>query len=96
MPALLGAGVLGFVGLALLLPVAPMRALHNGADDFGAGLVNAVLMACTVLAQLSVGLVLRRLRWPVTLAIGLALFLNGTRVTMETTDKIGQRTSPLG
>ncbi|WP_026356944.1 MFS transporter [Mycobacterium sp. 141] len=73
MPALLGAAVLGFVGFALLLPVAPMWAVHNGADDFGAGLVNAVLMACTVLAQLSVGLVLRRLRWPVTLAIGLAL-----------------------
>ncbi|WP_342744300.1 MFS transporter [Mycobacterium aquaticum] len=73
MPALLGAAVLGFVGFALLLPVAPMWAVHNGADDFGAGSVNAVLMACTVLAQLSVGLVLRRLRWPVTLAIGLAL-----------------------
>src|SRR5271154_3333935 len=26
----------------------------------------------------------------------LSLFLNGTRVPMETTDKIGQRTSPLG
>jgi MFS family permease len=73
MPALLGAVVLGFVGFALLLPVAPMWAVHNGADDFGAGLVNAVLMACTVLAQLSVGLVLRRVGWPVTLAIGLVL-----------------------
>src|SRR5690349_5599446 len=73
MPALLGAAVLGFVGFALLLPVAPMWAVHNGADDFGAGLVNAVLMASTVVAQLSVGLVLRRLQWPVTLAIGLAL-----------------------
>ena len=26
----------------------------------------------------------------------LSLFLNGTRVPMETTDKIGQRTSPMG
>jgi hypothetical protein len=27
---------------------------------------------------------------------GIALFLNGTRVPLETTDKIGSRTSPLG
>jgi hypothetical protein len=26
----------------------------------------------------------------------LSLFLNGTRVPLETTDKIGDRTSPLG
>jgi MFS family permease len=73
MPALLGAAALGFTGFALLLPVAPMWAVRMGADNLGAGLVNSVLMACTVIAQLLVGRIQRWLGAPVTLALGLAL-----------------------
>ena len=73
MPTLLAAAGLGFVGFAVLLPVAPMWAIHIGADSLGAGLVNMVLMACTVIAQLLVGRVLRRVSWPMTLSVGLLL-----------------------
>lgn len=73
MPTLLGAAALGFTGFALLLPAAPMWAVHIGADHLGAGLVNTVLMGCTVIAQLLVGRLLRRVGWPVTLAVGLVL-----------------------
>ncbi|MEU9797240.1 hypothetical protein AB0E27_43050 [Streptomyces sparsogenes] len=37
-----------FSGFALPLPVSPQRAVHGGADEFGTGLVTAVLMATTV------------------------------------------------
>lgn len=73
MPVLLVVSALGFTGFALLLPTAPMWAVHIGADSLGAGLVNAVLMACTVIAQLLVGRLLRRAGWAVTLAIGMVL-----------------------
>lgn len=62
-----------FSGFALVLPVSPQWALHGGADEFGAGLVTAVLMATTVLAQLLVKTALRRLGWPRTLALGALL-----------------------
>lgn len=73
MPVLLAAAALGFTGFALLLPVAPMWAVRIGADNLGAGLVNAVLMLCTVIAQLLVGRVVRRAGWRVTFALGLVL-----------------------
>jgi MFS family permease len=73
MPALLGSAALGFAGFALLLPVAPMWAVHNGADKQGAGQVKTVLMACTVVAQLLVGRLGRVVGARVTLAIGLML-----------------------
>lgn len=60
-------------GFALLLPVSPQWAVHGGADEFGAGLVTATLMATTVLAQLLVKTALRRLGWPRTLALGTLL-----------------------
>ncbi|WP_372345311.1 MFS transporter [Streptomyces sp. KL116D] len=60
-------------GFALLLPVSPEWAVHGGADEFGAGLVTATLMATTVLAQLLVRAVLRRVGWPRTLALGALL-----------------------
>ncbi|MFF1258586.1 MFS transporter [Streptomyces sp. NPDC058321] len=60
-------------GFALLLPVSPQWAVHGGADEFGAGLVTATLMATTVLAQLLVKTALRRLGWPRTLALGALL-----------------------
>lgn len=73
MPALLGCAALGFAGFSLLLPVAPMWAVHIGADSLGAGAVNSVLMLFTVVAQLLVGRLLRRAGWGVTQALGLVL-----------------------
>ncbi|SOD63033.1 Predicted arabinose efflux permease, MFS family [Streptomyces zhaozhouensis] len=62
-----------FSGFALLLPVSPTWAVAGGADEFGAGLVTAVLMAATVLSQLRVRAVLRRVGWPRTLTLGALL-----------------------
>lgn len=60
MPALLACAAMGFAGFSLLLPVAPMWAVRIGADNLGAGVVNGLLMLCTVIAQLLVGRLLRR------------------------------------
>ncbi|MGW4096799.1 MFS transporter [Mycobacterium sp. NPDC004974] len=73
MPALLACAGLGFAGFSLLLPVAPMWAVHIGADNLGAGAVNSVLMLFTVIAQLLVGRLLRRAGWAVAQALGLVL-----------------------
>ena len=72
-PHLLTVGAFCFAGLALLLPVSPAWAVAGGADEFGAGLVTAVLMAATVLAQLCVRTALRTIGWPRTLALGALL-----------------------
>ncbi|NHI05155.1 transmembrane transport protein [Streptomyces sp. KO7888] len=66
-------GAFCFAGLALLLPVSPAWAVAGGADEFGAGLVTAVLMTATVLAQLCVRTTLRTIGWPRTLALGALL-----------------------
>jgi predicted MFS family arabinose efflux permease len=73
MPWLLGSAALWFSGFALLLPVAPLWVIHGGSDGLGAGLVTAVMMACTVLAQLSMRRVLASLGWRWTLVLGSAL-----------------------
>ncbi|WP_327176278.1 MFS transporter [Mycolicibacterium setense] len=73
MPALLACAAVGFSGFSLLLPAAPMWAVHIGADNLGAGAVNSVLMLFTVIAQLLVGSLLRRVGWAVTQAFGLVL-----------------------
>jgi predicted MFS family arabinose efflux permease len=73
MPWLLGSATLWFSGFALLLPVAPLWAIRGGSDDLGAGLVTGVMMACTVLAQLSMRRVLPGLGWRWTLVLGSAL-----------------------
>ena len=73
MPALLACAALGFAGFALLLPVAPMWATRIGADPFGAGAVNGTLMLCTVISQLLVARLLRRMGWAATLALGMGL-----------------------
>ncbi|MEV7866673.1 MFS transporter [Streptomyces sp. NPDC088124] len=72
-PHLLVVVLFCFSGFALLLPVSPAWAVHGGADEFGAGLVTAVLMAATVLAQLCVRTTLRTLGWSRTLALGALL-----------------------
>lgn len=54
MPSLALLSVVGFAGYAALLAVAPLWAIHGGATEAGAGLVNGVLLGATVLAQLAV------------------------------------------
>src|SRR4029077_8979573 len=73
MPWLLGAAALWFSGFALLVPVAPLWVIRGGSDDLGAGLVTSVMMACTVLAQLSMRRVLAGLGWRWTLVLGSGL-----------------------
>ena len=55
---LLGSVALWFSGFALLVPVAPLWVIRGGSDALGAGLVTGAMMACTVLAQLSMRWVL--------------------------------------
>ncbi|MGO1838552.1 MAG: MFS transporter [Candidatus Microbacterium stercoravium] len=73
MAALLATSALGFAGFALLLPTAPLWARQVGADEGGAGLVNAVLMCATVLVQSIIPWALRTVGWRVTLSIGMVL-----------------------
>ena len=73
MPWLLSASTLWFSGYALLLPVAPLWAIRGGGGSLGAGLVTAVMMACTVLGQLSMQRVLAGLGWHRTLVLGSVL-----------------------
>jgi hypothetical protein len=73
MPWLLGSATLWFSGFALLLPVAPLWVIRGGSDDLGAGLVTGVMMASTVLAQLSMRRVLAGLGWRWTLVLGSGL-----------------------
>lgn len=73
MPLLLTMTGLGFSGYAALLAVAPLWAVHGGADTVGAGLVNGVLMLFTVLTQLFVPGALRRFGWAPVLVAGMLL-----------------------
>jgi hypothetical protein len=73
MPWLLAAVTLWFSGYALLVSVAPLWAIRGGSDSLGAGLVTAVMMACTVLAQLSMRRLLAALGWRWTLVLGSVL-----------------------
>ena len=72
MPALLVVSFAGFSGYAALIAVAPLWAVHGGADAAGAGLVNAVLLLTTVAVQFLVPWLLRRLGYVAVLVIGLA------------------------
>ena len=73
MPLMLTMTALGFSGYAALLAVAPLWAVHGGADTAGAGLVNGVLMLFTVLTQLFVPRALRRFGWAPVLVAGMLL-----------------------
>ena len=73
MPSLLTATFLGFCGFAVLMPVAPLWAVHGGADEGGTGLVNGVLLTLTVLTQFFVPGLLRRFGWGPVLAAGLVM-----------------------
>lgn len=72
-PHLMAVVLFCFSGFALLLPVSPQWALDGGADEFGAGLVTAVLMTMTVASQLCVKATLRKLGWARTFALGALL-----------------------
>lgn len=73
MPQLGLISVTGFAGYAALLAVAPLWAVHGGATEAGAGLVNGVLLATTVLAQLAVPRALATWGTGPVLAVGLLL-----------------------
>ncbi|WP_208322093.1 MFS transporter [Paramicrobacterium fandaimingii] len=62
---------LAFSGFSLLLPTAPLWATIGGADSFGSGLVNGLLMLSTVATQMLVSPGLRVLGWSRMLVIGL-------------------------
>lgn len=73
MPAMLLTTATGFAGYAVLLPVAPLWAVHGGAGTGGAGAVNGVLMLFTVLTQPFVPRALRRFGWGPVLMAGVLL-----------------------
>jgi predicted MFS family arabinose efflux permease len=73
MPDLGVVAVTGFSGYAVLLTTAPLWAVHGGASEAGAGLVNGVLLSATVLAQLLVPRALRRWGTGPVLCVGLLL-----------------------
>jgi predicted MFS family arabinose efflux permease len=60
MPALIAVSLTAFSGYAALLAVAPAWAVEGGTNEAGAGLVNGVLLAATVVTQLFVPRLLRR------------------------------------
>ncbi|SKC60637.1 MFS transporter [Krasilnikoviella flava] len=85
---LLAMSALGFSGYALLLPAAPLWAVHGGASEGGAGLVNAVLMLATVLTQTTVPWLLRRVGWRLTMSAGV-LLLGVPSLLFMVTDQLG-------
>lgn len=71
MPSLLLLTAAGFAGYAALLPIAPLWAVHGGADEAGAGLVNGILLLATILTQPFVPWLLRRFGTGSVIATGL-------------------------
>ncbi|MGP5226172.1 MFS transporter [Arthrobacter rhombi] len=88
MPALLSLTAAGFAGFAALLPMAPLWAVHGGADEAGSGLVNGALLLATVLTQGFVPRLLQRLGTGRVLAAGL-LLLGGPSLLMLISDQLG-------
>lgn len=82
MAALAWVCLTGFSGYAALLPVAPLWVVHGGADAAGAGLVNFILLLCTVATQFWTPALVRRIGWGHTFAasmvlLGVPALLNG-------------------
>lgn len=73
MLALAVLSIFGFSGYAALLAVAPLWVVEGGATAAGAGLVNGVLLAATVLTQLAVPSSLVRWGTGGVLVVGLLL-----------------------
>ncbi|WP_246868846.1 MFS transporter [Saccharopolyspora sp. ASAGF58] len=70
---LLVATVGGFAGYVLLLPVVPLWAVTGGAGEVAAGATNAVFMLVTVLTQLGMPWLLKRIDHRVAFASGTML-----------------------
>lgn len=70
---LLAATTLAFGGYSLLLPVVPLWAARGGAGPLGAGATTGVLMVVTVVTQLAVPWLLRRVGYRTVLAVGMVL-----------------------
>ncbi|MBA3783261.1 MAG: MFS transporter [Nocardioides sp.] len=79
--------VTGFCGYAALLPVAPLWAVHGGANSGGAGLVNGILLLFTVLTQVLVPTALRRFGWVPVLTTGM-VFLGATAALYVVSDAL--------
>lgn len=71
--ALMAMSALSFAGFGALVSTVPLWAVRGGADEVGAGLVNAVMMAATVAVQTTVPAALRRFGWTPTLLAGVVL-----------------------
>ncbi|MGO3124833.1 MAG: MFS transporter [Advenella sp.] len=61
----------GIGSFSILLPLSPDWAIRGGASEAAAGSVTAILMAFTILTQLSVNRALKRFGWGSVLATGL-------------------------
>jgi MFS family permease len=88
MMALVVVSLTGFAGYAALLPVAPLWAVHGGANEAGSGLVNGVLLLATIATQLFVPAALRRFGWRPVLAAGMVL-LGVPALLYVTSDALG-------
>ncbi len=88
MRALAAMSFAGFSGYAVLLPVAPLWAVHGGANAAGSGLVNGLLLTFTVLTQLLVPPALRRFGWGPVLVAGMVL-LGLPAMAYMTSDALG-------
>lgn len=86
-PPLLVTTALAFSGFSLLMPVAPLWASHGGADSFGIGLVNGLLMLVTVATQMLVAPGLRVLGWTRMLVIGV-FFLGAPSILHLLSDQL--------
>lgn len=85
--ALLLVMALGISSFSILLPLSPIWAIRGGASETAAGSVTAMLMACTILTQLSVNRALRRFGWGPVLAAGL-LALGAPAVLQATSNDL--------
>jgi MFS family permease len=82
---MLAVTVLGFGGHALLLPVLPLWVSRAGTGEFGAGATTGVFMAATVMTQVAVPLLIRRLGYRAVFGGGLVLLGAPTPLLLLTT-----------
>ncbi|RZT91641.1 putative MFS family arabinose efflux permease [Advenella incenata] len=78
---------LGIGSFSLLLPLSPDWAIRGGASEAAAGSVTAILMAFTILTQLSVNRALKRFGWGPVLATGL-LSLGAPAILQATSSEL--------
>ncbi len=85
--ALMAMSALSFAGFSALVSTVPLWAVRGGADEVGAGLINAVMMAATVAVQTTVPAALRRFGWRITLSAG-TMLLGAPSLVLLTTDSL--------